>query len=200
MDGHPGVGVATCALKNEDGSFQGTGGHFPNLFRIFSWMFFIDSIPLIDRAVKPFHPMHPKSFFYKGMHWFTNKQKKDWVSGAFFLTRRALFNEVGGFDEKYFMYTEEVDLCWRIVDKGFSVWYLPKWSIIHLGGASSSCEFPIISEYKGVKTFYSKFMPSWQYPVLRLLLKGGALLRIILYGILKDKDAVKTYVKALKVA
>ena len=95
------------------------------------------------------------------------------------------------------MYTEEVEYCYRIRQAGYEIWYLPDWSITHLGGASSTKEFPILSEYKGVKLFYKKHMPSWQYPLLRFMLWSGALLRIVLFFLLKGPDAAKTYVKAL---
>ena len=110
--------------------------------------------------------------------------------------KREVIKDVGYFDKDYFMYTEEVDYCFRAKEKGWKVWYLPKWSIIHYGGASSTREFPILSEYKGVKTFYRKHMPSWQYPVLRFLLKFGAFLRIFILGLLKGSEAAKTYAKA----
>ena len=77
---------------------------------------------------------------------------------------------------------------------------MPAWRIVHLGGASSTAEFPIISEYNGVKRFYRKFYPKWQYPILRFLLKIGALGRMVLFGILEGKDAFKTYKKAFKKA
>lgn len=194
------VGVATCALKNPDGSLQGTGGYFPNLFRVFAWMFFLDDIPLLDTLIKPFHPVHGQSPFYKGTGQFRRRREQDWVTGAFLLTRKEVIDEIGPFDEDYFMYTEEVDFCFRVKEKGWKVWYLPDWSITHLGGASSTAEFPILSEYKGVKLFYKKRMPSWQFPILRLFLKGGALARVVLFSLLKGKEAAVTYVKAYREA
>lgn len=193
------VGVATCALRNKDGSLQGTGGYFPTLTKVFAWMFFIDDLPLIDRLIKPFHPMHAQSF-YKGTSQFKEKSERDWITGAFALMRREVVEQVGYFDEDYFMYTEEVDLCYRVKNAGWEVWYLPKWSITHLGGASSTKEFPILSEYDGIKLFYKKHMPKWQYPVVRFFLKLGALARIFLFGTIKGKGAAKTYVEAFRKA
>jgi hypothetical protein len=197
---NPKVGVSTCALRNLDGSLQGTGGYFPDLFKVFAWMFFLEDIPFVDRLIKPFHPMHPQSPLYKGESFFKKAHQRDWVTGAFLLTRKDIFDEVGRFDEDYFMYTEEVDLCWRIKKKGWQIWFLPKWNITHLGGASSTAEFPILSEYKGVKLFYKKNKPTWQMPLVRLFLKGGAALRILLFGLIKGKGAAITYAKAFKAA
>ncbi|MEJ2441351.1 MAG: glycosyltransferase family 2 protein [Patescibacteria group bacterium] len=199
LDENPKAGVVTCALRNLDGSLQGTGGYFPNLFKVFAWMFFLEDIPFLDKIIKPFHPMHPHSF-YKGESFFKKPHQRDWVTGAFLLTRKEILDDVGVFDEDYFMYTEEVDLCWRIKKKGWQVWFLPKWDITHLGGASSTKEFPILSEFKGVKTFYKKNKPEWQMPIARLFLKGGAFLRILFFGLLKGKEAAVVYAKAFKEA
>lgn len=200
MDSHRDVGITSCALKNKDGSMQGTGGYFPTLTRVFSWMSFLEDIPGLDRLIKPFHPMHGQSPFYKGEGFFKEASERDWVTGAFFLFRREVFKDVGYFDKDYFMYTEEVDLCFRAKKAGWKVWYLPRWSIVHFGGASSTKEFPILSEYKGIKIFYRKHMPAWQLPILRLFLKLGALLRIFVLGFLKGPEAAKTYAKAFWIA
>jgi GT2 family glycosyltransferase len=200
MEKNPKAGIVSCALKGKDGKFQATGGYFPSLLRVASWMFFLDDIPILDKLIKPFHPMHEKSFFYKGEGFFKKESPRDWVTGAFFLMRRKVLDEVGVLDEDYFMYTEEVDLCFRAKKAGWEVWYLPRWSIVHLGGASSVSEFPIVSEYKGVKTFYKKHMPPWQTPILRILLKKGALLRMILFGLLKGGQWAKIYAKAFRLA
>lgn len=200
LDTQSRIGIASCALKNVDGSEQGTGGYFPTLFRVFAWMFFLEDLPFIDQYIGPFHPMHTNSFFYKGNNNFVKAKKIDWVTGAFFMIRRKLIEDIGHFDKEYFMYTEEVDYCYRAKDKNWEVFYNPRWSIVHLGGASSSKEFPILSEYKGVKLFYKKHMPEWQFPILRMLLKAGSLLRMILFSPFKGAQYFSTYAKAFQLA
>lgn len=197
MDKHPKVGISSCALKNKDGSMQGTGGFFPDLFRVFAWMFFLEDIPFWDRLIKPFHPIHSQSPFYKGTKGFEKEKDLDWVTGAFFLIRKKVLDEVGYLDEDYFMYTEDVDLCFRAKEAGWKIWYLPRVSITHLGGASSASEFPILSEYEGIKLFYKKHKAPWQYPLVRILLKIGSLMRVVIFGTFLRKGAVKTYAKAL---
>lgn len=196
MENHKKAGIASCALKNKDGSVQGTGGYFPNLLRVISWMLFIDDIPLINRLVKPFHPHSPKSPFYKGDELFKKEKQQDWVTGAFFLLKKKVVDQVGWLDEKYFMYTEETDFCYRAKKKGWQVWLLPQWNITHLGGASSTASLSILYECKGVKRFYRKHYPKWQYPILIFFLKLGSLLRIFLFGALEGKKSAKIYLKA----
>jgi N-acetylglucosaminyl-diphospho-decaprenol L-rhamnosyltransferase len=62
----------------------------------------------------------------------------DWVSGAAFLVRRRAFEAVGGFDESYFMYVEDVDLCWRLHRAGWAVLYEASAHVVHEQGRSTS--------------------------------------------------------------
>lgn len=179
IDQNPKVGVLSCALANPDGSLQVSGGYFPTLNRVALWMT-IQRLPYLDKVFKPFHPKYA----------FTTKQEVDWVTGAFFLTRREIINKIGFLDEKYFMYTEEVDFCFRVKKQGYKIMFLPEWEIIHYGGASSSQEFAILSEYRGIKIFYKNHYPKWQYPVMRVFLKIGAVIRMLLIS-------KKVYAKAL---
>ncbi|MDX1738735.1 MAG: hypothetical protein R3261_10895, partial [Alphaproteobacteria bacterium] len=62
----------------------------------------------------------------------------DWVEGSFLLTRRQLWNKLGGLDENYFMYVEDVDFCKRALDIGFRTVYLPSVTYQHIGGYTHS--------------------------------------------------------------
>ena len=75
--------------------------------------------------------------------------KKDWVTGAAFMIKRHLFELVGGFDEHYFMYFEDIDLCKTVCEKGYHVLYVPQISLIHLGGKSyPKRDDKIVYEYR----------------------------------------------------
>jgi len=189
LDIHPEIGIASCMLRSGSGNIQGTGGYFPTLTRVFAWMSFLDDLPFVSDLFKPFHPMHERSPLGANEDFYKSKKQIDWITGAFFLMRKKVFESVGLFDKDYFMYVEEVDYCYRAKQKGWGVWYLPKWSIIHYGGGSSHKDFSVVSEVESLKTFYRKHFPSWQYSILRLILKFGALIRLPLFG--------KTYAKIL---
>jgi GT2 family glycosyltransferase len=68
--------------------------------------------------------------------------RRDWVSGAAMVVRRAVFEEVGGFDERYFMYFEDVDLCARIRGAGHEIHYVHAISVEHLRGGSQPGGIP----------------------------------------------------------
>lgn len=198
MDKNPKVGISSCALVNPDGTMQGSGGYFPSLFRVFAWMFFLDDIPIIDKLIKPYHPMHAWSPIYKGENYFYKEHKQDWVTGAFFLIRREVIKDIGFFDNDYFAYVEEVDFCYRASQKGWESWYLPKWKTVHYGQVTTGSEFAIINELKNLELFYKKHFSSWKLPILRVLLKLGVVLRFIVFGIYKGKEVASSYAKAFK--
>lgn len=60
----------------------------------------------------------------------------DWISGAALMIKKDIFEKVNGFDENFFMYFEDEDLCWRVKDLGYDIYYLGNLAITHLGGQS----------------------------------------------------------------
>jgi len=83
----------------------------------------------------------------------------DVISGSFMFMRRTLFNEIGGFDKRFFMYGEDIDLCYRISHAGHEVWYYPQIKIVHQKGKSSS-KRKIRSRfyfYEAMIIFFSKY-------------------------------------------
>lgn len=189
------IDILGCQLLNKDKSIQPSAGFFPHLLRVFNWMFFIDELPFLKKIMKPYQQSQ-LSFYQKD-------QQPDWVTGAFMLIKRRVFDQVKGFDEKFFMYNEEVDFCFRAKKKGFKIWFYSGAQIIHLKGKSSAegTRVAILGEYQGIKKFYQKNYPQWQLPILRLCLKIGALLRIFIFGILKkDLDKKEIYAQAFQMA
>lgn len=55
----------------------------------------------------------------------------DWVAGMFMIFRSDVFREIGGFDEKFFLYYEDVDICWRLRQKGYEIKLIPSVEVIH---------------------------------------------------------------------
>lgn len=194
MDKNDSVGVSSCGLLNEDLSIQGSGGYFPNLAKLFFWMFYIDDIPLLSRLIKPFHP---SSRDLLGNTIFEKKVELDWLTGAFFLIRREVVDQIGGLDEDYFMYVEDVDYCYRAKKKGWRVVYLPKWNIIHLGGKSSHSEFRLVNEIKNIVLFYKKHYSNIEILIAKLIIKAGCIFRMMVNLIILNIHKFKIYAKAL---
>jgi N-acetylglucosaminyl-diphospho-decaprenol L-rhamnosyltransferase len=85
----------------------------------------------------------------------------DWVSGAIVFLRRTAVDSVGGWDEQYFMYMEDVDLCWRLRRLGWRVAYEPGGSAVHVQGASTAARpFRMIVEHH--RSVYRFARRRWQ--------------------------------------
>jgi GT2 family glycosyltransferase len=189
MDNHQDVGASTSALINSDKkTLQPSGGYFPSLLNVFLWMTFLDNLPFMDRLFDVYHP---------NINYFKSEHDQDWITGAFYLVRKDVLDETGGFDEEYGAYVEEVDLSYRIKQKGFKIKYLPKWRTVHFGGQSYGNENSLIYELRNLKLFYKKHYPSWQLPVLDFTIKFGCVLRMIVFSLIRPK-LVKVYAKAFK--
>lgn len=123
----PKCGVLGPKMVFGDGSSQSSVRRFPTLMAITLMLLKLTKIfphlPAVDRYLAT-------DFDY------TREQEVDQVMGAFMLMPRAILNIVGGFDERFFIWFEEVDLCRRVKDAGYSVIYAPEITIVHHGGKS----------------------------------------------------------------
>lgn len=87
----------------------------------------------------------------------TRTQRQDWVSGACLLLRRAAIAQVGGLDENIFLYFEDNDLCLRLRQAGWQVWYHPQVAITHIGGQSAQHNPAAAAAYRhSLRYFYRK--------------------------------------------
>jgi GT2 family glycosyltransferase len=85
-------------------------------------------------------------------------ERVPWLLGAALAVRREAFDAVGGFDERFFMYSEEVDLCYRLVQAGWDVRFTPLAEVVHAGGASTGQDRVAmeVERYAATRRFYRK--------------------------------------------
>jgi hypothetical protein len=122
------VGIAGPRLLREDGTRQLSVRGFPTVWRLCTEYFFLRKLAPSSRLFNA---------FYAGGFDYTTVREADWLMGAALVVRRELIDEIGGFDERFFLFSEEVDLCYRAGSAGWRVVYTPDVSFIHLGGAST---------------------------------------------------------------
>ncbi|MFZ6028804.1 MAG: glycosyltransferase family 2 protein [Chloroflexota bacterium] len=120
------AGMVGAHLRNTDGSFQASYTPFPTL-----WQEFL----ILSGLGRALYGRHYPS---RGPAEERGPQAVDYVEGACMLVRRETFEQVGGFDENFFMYAEEVDWCCSMKEAGWQVWYHPEARIIHHGSGSSN--------------------------------------------------------------
>lgn len=186
---HPEAGAYSCRLLNADGSFQPSGGHFPTFGNLFAWQLGLDDLPVLSHLISSFHPKQSQ---------YDQNRDMDWVTGAFMMIKKNLFDQVGGFDKNIFMYTEEMELCYRLAQLGHRTFYTNTPAITHLGGASGGSYLALTEEIKNMLYFWRKHQPSWQMPLVKLFFWTGSLLRLLIFGIIKGDDkARRAYQDAL---
>jgi N-acetylglucosaminyl-diphospho-decaprenol L-rhamnosyltransferase len=107
----------------------------------------------------------------------------DAVNGAFMLIRRAALDEVGLFDEGYWMYMEDLDLCYRLTEAGWVTWYEPSATVIHVkagtAGPDRSVRLNRAFHY-GMYRFYRKHYAADRNPLFNLIVYGGIAVALIL--------------------
>lgn len=172
------IGVLGGAMENTDGTIQRSCGNFYNLNSVFLMLFGGDRGELLK-----FRPDKLKEV--------------DWVSGGFMLIRRDLFEKAGGFDEAFFMYIEDMELCYRVKKSGYKIFFYPGIKVAHVGQGSTNRSFAIINIYQNLPYFYKKHRQYWEYLVLKLLLIFKALSAIIIGIICGNSYLRNTYSKAL---
>lgn len=105
----------------------------------------------------------------------------DWVSGSFFLARREAWDALGGFDEGYFMYAEDTDLCWRAHRAGWRVGFEPAARVTHVQGASTD-KTPyrmIVAHHRSLLRFSSRTAAGVERAILPLVAVALALRTVI---------------------
>jgi GT2 family glycosyltransferase len=172
MDGNPEAGVAGCRLYYENGTLQPSCTGFPTLFTELWQVLWLDRL-------------FPKSRIfgqYRMSYWnFDDVREVDSVMGAFMMLRPEAVVEVGLLDESYFMYSEEVDLCYRMKKAGWKVLFNPDASATHIWGGTSKripSRTSFLRLYQSRIMFFRKHYGSFVAFLYKLVLFLGSSLRV----------------------
>ncbi|MBV9660173.1 MAG: glycosyltransferase family 2 protein [Acidimicrobiales bacterium] len=127
LDSDPRLGAAGPRIANPDGSLYPSARTFPDLVDAFGH-------GLLGQVA----PRNRFTRRYRLLDWDHGERATvDWISGACLLIRRQAWDAVGGFDPSYFMYMEDVDLCWRLGRAGWQIGYEPAAEVVHTQGVSA---------------------------------------------------------------
>jgi N-acetylglucosaminyl-diphospho-decaprenol L-rhamnosyltransferase len=123
----PDVALLGPVIRNPDGTIYESGRGFPGVLQAVGHAF-----------LGPFAPGNRFTREYRQTSWNRSTEREvGWVSGAAMLIRRSAFEQVGVFDEAYWFYGEELDLCTRLRDAGWKVLATPELEVLHVGGVST---------------------------------------------------------------
>lgn len=165
----PQAGAAGARILNPDGSLQVSSWPRPSLSRELWRLFHLDS-------VLPYAEYPPAK-------WEANQaQDVDLLLGACFLLRKDVLDEVEFLDEDYFIYSEEIDLCFRIQRAGWRLFWVPQAEVVHFGGQSTQ-QAPtemFLNLYHGKIKFFRKHYGWSSAQIYKLILMLAALSRLSL--------------------
>jgi GT2 family glycosyltransferase len=153
------IGVIGINMLNAKKGYIAAAGNFPNVGN----MFLLKKLLQINKE------------FTSGI--FSKTQYEvDWLGGSFLMLSKALYDEVNGFDETYFMYVEDVDFCKKIADKGYKRVFLPTYNYIHFVGFTKANNPMLI---KGYTIYLSKHFSGLKKRIILLALSMNKLVKTI---------------------
>jgi GT2 family glycosyltransferase len=169
LDKHLEVGAAGARILNPNGSLQISSHPRPTLSRELWRLFHLDRLlPYAEYSLNKWEA--------------AQAQDVDVLIGACLLLRKDVLEQVGSLDEDYFMYSEEVDLCYRIQRAGWRLYWVPQAEVVHFGGQSTQ-QVPtemFLNLYLGKIKYFRKHHGWLAAPIYKLILRIAALSRIML--------------------
>jgi N-acetylglucosaminyl-diphospho-decaprenol L-rhamnosyltransferase len=150
MEAHPQCGVAGPQLLDRDGTWQPSRRRFPTISGTL-----VRRTPL--RRLRP--PLEHQRDHYLLDERPTEPVETDWMLGGCLLLRRSMLDELGGFDEGFRMYGEEIDLCYRAAKAGWERWYVPAAVVRHRWDAETDKRFwttRTLWHWRGILRFVRK--------------------------------------------
>lgn len=149
------IGLIGCKLLNQDYTLQPSCYMFDTPINIIIEQF----------QIGRFFSKKYKERFTPYLSGHDKKMYVDWVIGAFMIISKDLYDKVGGFSEDYFLYSEDMDLCYKVTEKGMRVLYTPDYEIIHIGGQSEATDSNSSNKFK--KMLDSRLVFSKKYSLRR---------------------------------
>lgn len=172
MDAHSHAGACGARLLNDDGSLQPSAHPMLTPGREFWRLLLLDWV--WPRAT------------YRQIGWDkVTPRPVEVIKGACLLLRRAALDQVGLLDDRYFMFTEEVDLCYRLAQAGWGLWYVPTAAVTHYGGASCRQvnERMVLQLHRSKVQFYRKFGGSPRARLYKVLVALAYVPRSLIAGL-----------------
>jgi N-acetylglucosaminyl-diphospho-decaprenol L-rhamnosyltransferase len=172
----PGAGAVGALVRNPDGSIQPSARRVPRLGEALGHAF-----------LGPLIPSNPFTRSYTMAGWDRSSEREvEWVSGSAMLLRREAIEQVGAFDEGYFMYVEDVDLCTRLRRHGWKVLFSPELQVVHQIGVSTRGQRGrmAFAHSESIYRYFAKFRAGGASAMLKPPVRVALWLRALLMSVL----------------
>lgn len=171
---HPRAGLVGPKLLNSDRSLQESIRNFPTLLRESAETVFLHrAFPRLTTRFA--NVVHDHSCY-------ASPRTADWVSGAVMLGRVPALKAIGGFDEGFFLYSEEIDLCLRLTRADWEVWYYPEVSFLHIGGEYDTTPFLGLENQRSKLRYYLKHQGRVRMLLVGLVIMTRLAVRSLLWA------------------
>jgi GT2 family glycosyltransferase len=178
-------------LRYMDGSMQQSAGYLPTPLRVMAWMWWLDKLPLVKK-------LFPEPYHVFDLDWHKQDRYPEWLMGACIMFRKDEFLTAGGFDDKIFMYAEEVELYRRLKESlGKKVHLTTKTKVVHVGSVSTkkANAYRLSYELQGIEYIYAKHYPSLLW-FIKFVINTGVIMRIALFSLIPSRrDTLVEYRK-----
>ncbi|ABL04942.1 glycosyltransferase family 2 protein [Mycobacterium ulcerans] len=164
----PQAGALGPLIRDPDGSVYPSARHLPSLVR-----------GGMHAVLGPVWPRNPWTKAYRQEHLEPSERPVGWLSGSCLLVRRSAFRQIGGFDERYFMYMEDVDLGDRLGQAGWLSVYVPSAEVLHHKGHSTGRDpaTHLAVHHRSTYIFLADRHAGWWRAPLRWTLRGSLAVR-----------------------
>ncbi len=172
LESDPKIGAVGCKILNPDMSLQPSCRNFPSLATVFLEQ---TNLRILLRVISPFRRRYLNFWDHD------SPREVDWLIGACIMIKRECLDDVGLLDESFFMYAEDVDLCYRMQRRRWKVYFTPCASVIHYGGQSSKPHEVemFIEQLTSDINWFQKHRGPLQAKIARILFLLGISLRIV---------------------
>jgi hypothetical protein len=180
------IGAIGCKILNPDGSLQHSCFRFTSLWQVFCDYYL--------KWVK-----NPKLQARYHTDLYNTVFEPDWVQGSCIMLRKEALQEVGGLDDSFFIFWEDMDICYRLKKHNWKVFYIPNAKIIHFYGQSRNNDI-LLASYKSRYLFFKKHFGKTRLILLICLVTISEFIRFLKKSISRDKRLAKFLLQAIKIS
>ena len=187
MKTHPEAGAVAPRIVYPDGRLQPSRGSFPNLIIAAANIFRLKKImPADENVIRS--PLRIFGRIFRQYAPLKPVEQVDYTIGACVLIRRKAFLAVGGMDDRFFLYYEEIDLALRMREHGHVWYFLSDFDVVHeSGGASNHAPLnPFFQRYRSMILYFGKHKPGWQTGLVTAMIRLMAAFRLFWGSLFKQ--------------
>ena len=179
MDKNSKASIVGCRTLTSNLTLQFSYGNFPALWRNFLYQTII--IQLFLPFIKKIRCVKRNFLSYCILQ---ETIEVDYVGGAFMMIRREVFSQIGLLDERFFMFAEEVDFCYRAKKANLSTFFYPNACIIHKGGSETASIYKYIVGIESVAKYFEKHFSPLQRALYVIIMFIGSLMHLIVWSLI----------------